>query len=101
VEALFADEAAPGGVSVVPYDPTNRVEPGLRYIAVAIGRDYTDVRPTSGSFVGRARGELHYRKRAEVLEVEYRDRGSDHSRVGASLLRPGGSDARHRTGVRR
>jgi transglutaminase-like putative cysteine protease len=101
VEALFADEAAPGGVSVVPYDPTNRVEPGLRYIAVAIGRDYTDVRPTSGSFVGRARGELHYRKRAEVLEVEYRDRGSDQAVVGAALLRRGGSDAGHRTGAHR
>jgi transglutaminase-like putative cysteine protease len=72
VEALFADESAPGGVRIVPYDPTNRVEPGLRYIAVAVGRDYADVTPTSGSFVGRARGELHYRKRTEIVEVEYR-----------------------------
>ncbi len=73
VEALFADNAAPGGVRVVAYDPTNRREPGLRYIAVALGRDYADVAPTSGWFVGRAQGHLTYTKRAEVIEVEYRD----------------------------
>ncbi len=73
VEALFPDKSAPGGVRVVGYDPANRVESGLRYIAVAIGRDFADVTPTSRWFVGRAQGQLHYSKRAEVVEVEYRD----------------------------
>jgi transglutaminase-like putative cysteine protease len=82
VEALFADEDAPGGVRVVPYDPTNRVEPGLRYVAVAVGRDYRDVAPTTGSFIGRGRGELHYRKRTKVVEVEYRDPESEHRGAG-------------------
>ncbi len=73
VEALFPDDSAPGGARVVGYDPTNRCEPGLRYIAVAVGRDFADVTPTSGWFVGRAEGRLSYSKRAEVVEVEYRD----------------------------
>jgi transglutaminase-like putative cysteine protease len=86
VEALFPDEEAPGGLRIVPYDPTNRVEPGLRYIAVAIGRDYSDIAPTSGSFVGRGRGELHYTKRAHPVHVEYRDPPLDGS-SGESLRR--------------
>jgi transglutaminase-like putative cysteine protease len=74
VEALFPDETMPNGARIVPYDPTNRAEPGLRYIAVAVGRDYADVAPTSGSFIGRARGELHYTKHARPIEVEYHER---------------------------
>ncbi|MEA2640945.1 MAG: hypothetical protein QOF51_2339 [Chloroflexota bacterium] len=73
VEALFVDDTVPGGVRVVPYDPTNRAEPGLNYVTVAIGRDFADVTPTSGWFVGRASSELFCSKRADVVEVEYRD----------------------------
>ena len=69
VEALFVDAQAPDSVSVVGYDPTNRREPGLSYIWVAVGRDYADVAPTSGSFVGPAQSELHTSQRVELVEV--------------------------------
>lgn len=34
------------------YDPTNDTEPNDRYVLVAVGRDYSDVRPLSGIFSG-------------------------------------------------
>ena len=34
------------------FDPTNDSEPGDRYVVVATGRDYVDVRPLSGIFSG-------------------------------------------------
>lgn len=35
-----------------PFDPTNASEPGDTYVAVAKGRDYTDVRPLAGIYSG-------------------------------------------------
>jgi transglutaminase-like putative cysteine protease len=40
------------------FDPTNDAEPGERYVVVAIGRDYGDVRPLSGIYSGGATSEL-------------------------------------------
>ncbi|MEP9382995.1 transglutaminase family protein [Nocardioides sp. KR10-350] len=37
-----------------PYDPINLTEPGDTYVAVATGRDYTDVKPLSGIYSGAA-----------------------------------------------
>jgi transglutaminase-like putative cysteine protease len=34
------------------FDPTNATEPGDRYVVVATGRDYADVKPLSGIFSG-------------------------------------------------
>ncbi|MBI4213014.1 MAG: transglutaminase family protein [Chloroflexi bacterium] len=72
VEALFPSEAGPNSVSVVPYDPGNRREPGLSYITVAAGRDATDVVPVSGWFVGGTSRGLQADQRVEVTEVDYR-----------------------------
>lgn len=36
------------------FDPTNDSEPGDRYVSVATGRDYLDVKPVSGIFAGAA-----------------------------------------------
>ena len=35
-----------------PFDPTNDSEPGDRYVSVAVGRDYLDVKPVSGIHAG-------------------------------------------------
>ena len=35
-----------------PYDPTNDTEPGDRYVVIATGRDYQDVKPLSGIYSG-------------------------------------------------
>ena len=44
---------------------------GLRYVTVAVGRDYADVAPTSGTYEGPYEGVLTTSKRAAVTNVEY------------------------------
>ena len=41
-----------------PYDVTNGQEPSDRYVAVATGRDYTDVKPLSGIYSGAATSSM-------------------------------------------
>jgi transglutaminase-like putative cysteine protease len=51
----------------VPFDPCNGVPASARYLTVATGRDYADVPPTSGSYVGEAGGRLTTDRRVAVL----------------------------------
>ena len=53
------------------FDPTNRRRPNMSYITVAVGRDYRDVAPTSGSFSAPYTGRLTSSKRAGLTLVEY------------------------------
>jgi transglutaminase-like putative cysteine protease len=71
VQALVPDEASPGGQRVLSWDPTNRVEPGLGSICVAVGRDFADVTPTSGWFVGQAQSQLSYSRQIQVVDITY------------------------------
>jgi transglutaminase-like putative cysteine protease len=64
-------EALMPGFGWVGFDPTNDLMAGLRHIRTAVGRDYADVPPTSGTFDGPAPGELSTFKRAAVVRVEY------------------------------
>lgn len=68
IEALLADPEVPGALRVVAYDPTHRVTPGLNYITVAVGRDYADITPTSGTFQG-VTGHFTARKNAWIVEL--------------------------------
>jgi transglutaminase-like putative cysteine protease len=45
----------------VPFDPTNNVCPGARHIVAAIGRDYFDVQPLHGVFLGSGTQSLGVR----------------------------------------
>jgi transglutaminase-like putative cysteine protease len=49
------------------FDPCNGVPGSASYLTVATGRDYTDVRPTSGAYVGTVRGQLTSDRRVAVL----------------------------------
>lgn len=69
VEVLLP--AADGGCVAVPFDPTNHRRAGLSYITIAVGGDYRDVSPTSGSFIAPYQGHLTARKRAGLTRVEY------------------------------
>jgi transglutaminase-like putative cysteine protease len=71
VEALLPAPDAPGGAEVVAYDPTHHRPAGMSYITVAVGRDFADVTPTSGSFTGATPGALTSSKRAVATEVSY------------------------------
>ena len=62
-----------GKLEAVGFDPTNRRRPNLGYTVVALGRDYSDVPPTTGSYIGDHAGELHFEKRAGLIELEFID----------------------------
>jgi transglutaminase-like putative cysteine protease len=51
----------------MPFDPGNGVPASARYLTVATGRDYSDVPPTSGSYLGASGGRLTTNRRAAVL----------------------------------
>jgi transglutaminase-like putative cysteine protease len=40
------------------YDPTHRREPDTRYVKIAAGRDYGDIRPVGGTFRGKGTREM-------------------------------------------
>lgn len=42
----------------IGFDPTNNIMAGERHIRVAVGRDYSDVPPTRGTYKGGAESEL-------------------------------------------
>ncbi len=71
VEVLLPDPRGDGALVAQPFDPTNGCTPGLNYITVAVGRDYGDVAPTSGTFRAPYGGRLSARKRAGITALEY------------------------------
>jgi hypothetical protein len=71
VEVLIRHPQDEDALRAVPIDPTHDRRAGLRYITVAVGRDYFDVPPTSGTFDAPYGGELTTHRRAAVTRVEY------------------------------
>jgi transglutaminase-like putative cysteine protease len=69
VEVLLAPEAG-GGAGAHGFDPTHGRRTSVRYVTVAVGRDYRDVAPTSGTYRGGA-GRLTTRKRVDIIGVDY------------------------------
>jgi transglutaminase-like putative cysteine protease len=68
VEALAP---APGNaVEVQPWDPTHDRRADSRYLTVAVGRDYRDVAPVSGSYRMPHRGWLSASCRVGVAQVD-------------------------------
>ena len=51
----------------IPFDPCNGRRAGSGYVTVATGRDYADVAPTSGSYIGTSRSRLTTDRRVGVL----------------------------------
>jgi transglutaminase-like putative cysteine protease len=71
VEVLLPDPTDPNRYLARPFDPTHGTEPGLNYVTVAVGRDYGDVAPTSGTYRAPYAGHLSARKYAGLTAVEY------------------------------
>lgn len=69
VEALI--EHGAGNIEVIGYDPTHARRVRLDYLTVAVGRDFSDVSPTSGTYGGPALGRLAASKQAEIVDVTY------------------------------
>jgi transglutaminase-like putative cysteine protease len=68
VEVLLSED---DGLRAVAFDPTNNRQPHLGYVTVAVGRDYHDVSPTSGTFSAPYGGQLTCSKRAGLTMVEF------------------------------
>ncbi len=51
----------------IAFDPCNGRRAGSGYLTVATGRDYCDVAPTSGSYIGTSPGRLTAQRRVGVL----------------------------------
>ena len=63
VEVIVADAA---GARAVALDPCNGCRVGMDYLTIATGRDYTDVAPTSGTYMGTARSTLTATKQIHI-----------------------------------
>ena len=53
------------------FDPTHASRGGLGYVTIAVGRDYGDVAPTSGSYRVAVAGRLVSRKRVTLIELDF------------------------------
>jgi transglutaminase-like putative cysteine protease len=73
VEVLLPSTEQENAAVVLPFDPTHGCRTSLSYLTVAVGRDYYDVAPTSGTFRAPYRGELSARKRVGLTGLEYDD----------------------------
>ncbi len=73
VEVLLPVENDPTRTLVLPLDPTHGRAAGITYVTIAVGRDYFDVSPTSGTFFAAYSGRLSARKRVGLALYEYAD----------------------------
>ncbi|MFN0072494.1 MAG: transglutaminase domain-containing protein [Chloroflexota bacterium] len=71
VEVLAPDPNRASRQSIQAFDPTHGRRCRADYITVAVGRDYTDVAPTSGTFAAPYGGTLSSRKAAGLIDIEY------------------------------
>jgi transglutaminase-like putative cysteine protease len=72
VEVLIPD--GEGHARVLALDPTNGRSSGMTYVTIAVGRDYGDIAPVSGSYVASHAGVLTMSKRVTVKRVDEWDR---------------------------
>jgi transglutaminase-like putative cysteine protease len=52
------------------FDPTHAARGGLGHVTIAVGRDYSDVAPTSGTYQSPVAGRLTSRKSVTVTHLE-------------------------------
>src|SRR6266852_2166666 len=71
VEVLLPTNDGTGDAIAWPFDPTQAGRGGLGYVTIAVGGDYSDVAPTSGTYVSPLIGHLVTRKRVTLTELEY------------------------------
>jgi transglutaminase-like putative cysteine protease len=71
VEVVLPVEDGTGDAIAWAFDPTHASRGGLEYVTIAIGADYSDVAPTSGTYVSRMAGRLFTHKRVVLTDLEY------------------------------
>jgi transglutaminase-like putative cysteine protease len=73
VEVLLPDGA--GHARVMALDPTHGCSVGMTYLTIAVGRDYSDIAPVSGTYVASHAGTLTMRKRVSLMRIDNDDEG--------------------------
>ena len=71
VEVVLPTNDGTGDAIAWPFDPTQASRGGLGYVTIAVGGDYSDVAPTSGTYLSSLAGRLVTRKRVTLTELEY------------------------------
>ena len=71
VEVVLPTRDGTGDAIASTFDPTHASRGGLGYVTIAVGGDYSDVAPTSGTYVSPARGRLFTSKRVTLTELDY------------------------------
>jgi transglutaminase-like putative cysteine protease len=71
VEVVLPVADGTGDAVAWAFDPTHASRGGLEYVTIAIGADYSDVAPTSGTYVSRVAGRLVTHKRVVLIDLEY------------------------------
>lgn len=71
VEVVLPAADGTGDAIAWAFDPTHASRGGLEYVMIAIGADYSDVAPTSGTYVSRVAGRLSTNKRVVLTDLEY------------------------------
>lgn len=71
VEVVLPVDDGSGDAIAWAFDPTHASRGGLEYVTIAVGADYSDVAPTSGTYTSRATGRLVTHKRVTLTDLEY------------------------------
>jgi transglutaminase-like putative cysteine protease len=71
VEVVLPTKDGTGDAIAWTFDPTHASRGGLGYVTIAVGGDYLDVAPTSGTFLSKAKGRLVSNKRVTVTDLDY------------------------------
>jgi transglutaminase-like putative cysteine protease len=70
VEVVLPTRDGTGDAIAHAFDPTHASRGGLGYVTVAVGADYSDVAPTSGTYLSGSSGTLTASKRVTLTDVE-------------------------------
>jgi transglutaminase-like putative cysteine protease len=71
VEVVLPTNDGTGDAIASPFDPTHASQGGLGYVTIAVGSDYSDVAPTSGTYRSATMGRLFTRKKVTLVGLEY------------------------------
>jgi transglutaminase-like putative cysteine protease len=71
VEVVLPTKDGTGDAIAWTFDPTHASRGGLGHLTIAVGRDYLDVAPTSGTYLSAAKGRLVSSKRVTLTELDY------------------------------
>jgi transglutaminase-like putative cysteine protease len=74
VEVVLPTKDGTGDAIAWTFDPTHASRGGLGYVTIAVGGDYSDVAPTSGTYRSAATGRLVSSKHVSLTALDYSTR---------------------------